>query len=310
MKARPTAVFVSAFMSLMAAGCSPAELQIGVESGSGPGPEGSSEQYGSIVDVATAAGDFGTLLAAVGAAGLEETLDSEGPFTVFAPTDDAFASLPDGTVDALLADVPALTDVLLYHVVPGALTSGNVVERSLVETAQGSEFRVTVDGGVFINEAEVIVTDVQADNGVIHVIDTVITPPGTIVDIASDDEQFEVLVAALTATNLVDTLDGPGPFTVFAPTDDAFAALPSGTVEALLGDVTALTDVLLYHVVDDKLPAETVVGESSIRTLQGSDAEVATDMNTVTIAGATIQITDIPASNGVIHVIDAVMIPQ
>ena len=131
-----------------------------------------------------------------------------------------------------------------------------------------------------------------------------------IVDTAVSAGQFNTLAKALTEAGLVDTLKGSGPFTVFAPTDDAFAALPSGTVEALLGDVAALTDVLLYHVVDDKLPAETVAGESSIRTLQGSDAEVATDMNTVTIAGATIQITDIPASNGVIHVIDAVMIPQ
>ena len=132
--------------------------------------------YGSIVDVATEAGDFTTLLAAAGAAGLDTTLDQDGPFTVFAPTDAAFDKLPPGTVDALLDDIPTLTDILLYHVVPGEVSSAAVVDMSLVTTVQGLDFRVSTDGGVFINDAEVIVTDIPADNGVIHVIDAVMLP--------------------------------------------------------------------------------------------------------------------------------------
>lgn len=265
--------------------------------------------YGSIIDVATDAGDFTTLLAAVDAADLTTTLDEGGPFTVMAPTDDAFAMLPDGTVDALLNDIPTLTDILLYHVVDGSVMASDVVELSLVTTLQGTDFKVTVDGDVFINDAMVVVTDIPADNGVIHVIDTVIIPPASIAEIAAGDAQFSTLVAALDAADLVDTLAGPGPFTVFAPTDAAFAKLPPGTVDALLQDIPALTDILLYHVSGEKLPAADVLGMSNVATLQGSDAAVTMDADGAYIAGAKIEITDIPAANGVIHVIDTVMIP-
>jgi uncharacterized surface protein with fasciclin (FAS1) repeats len=267
-------------------------------------------EQSSIVDVAVAAGGFDTLLAAVDAAGLTDTLDSDGPFTVFAPTDDAFAALPAGTVDALLADVPALTDILLYHVVAGELDAAAVVGSSLIETLQGSDLKVTSDGGVYVNDAMVTVTDIVADNGIIHVIDTVVVPPGDIVSIAASDSQFSTLVTAVSEAGLVDALSGEGPFTVFAPTNAAFDALPAGTVEALLEDIPALTDVLLFHVVDGKVPAEDVVASDALLTLQGSEADIYVDENGVSIAGAMIEITDIPASNGVIHVIGSVMLPE
>lgn len=132
----------------------------------------------SIVATAAAAGDFTTLLAAVEAAGLVETLEGEGPYTVFAPTDDAFAALPEGTVEGLLADPEALSDILLYHVVPGEVTSDQVVTLESATTAQGSDVSIRVEGdSVFVNDAQVIMTDIQASNGVIHVIDAVLLPP-------------------------------------------------------------------------------------------------------------------------------------
>ena len=134
-------------------------------------------QQGDIVEVATAAGDFNTLLAAVAAADLVETLESEGPFTVFAPTDEAFAQIPADQLSALLADKEALTQVLLYHVVPGKVEAAQVVELSSAQTAAGQNVTIqVVDGGVKVDGANVVATDIAASNGVIHVIDQVILP--------------------------------------------------------------------------------------------------------------------------------------
>lgn len=131
-----------------------------------------------IVEVAAAAGTFTTLLAAAEAAGLVDVLKSEGPFTVFAPTDEAFAALPEGTVASLLENPEALRAILLYHVVPGRVLAADVVQLEEAETAQGSKIRISTYGEtVRINDATVIAADVIASNGVIHVIDTVILPP-------------------------------------------------------------------------------------------------------------------------------------
>jgi transforming growth factor-beta-induced protein len=132
-----------------------------------------------IVATATEAGSFGTLLSAATAAGLVETLQGEGPFTVFAPTDEAFAALPEGTLDSLLADPEALKQVLLYHVVSGKVTADQVVGLTSADSVEGSPIAIAVkDGSVFLNDtAEVVATDVMASNGVIHVIDEVILPP-------------------------------------------------------------------------------------------------------------------------------------
>ncbi|MCB0014728.1 MAG: fasciclin domain-containing protein, partial [Anaerolineales bacterium] len=213
------------------------------------------ELPGTIVDIAVADGRFETLVAAVTAADLADTLSSEGPFTVFAPTDDAFAALPEGTVEALLED-PAgdLTQILLYHVVEGVVDAAAVTGLESAMTVQGEEITIAVeDGAVILNgTTEVIITDIVASNGIIHVIDSVLLPPSmmaeemlpSIAEIAVADGNFTTLVAALDAAGLVETLSGEGEFTVFAPTDEAFAALPEGTVEALLEDPAgALTDI-------------------------------------------------------------------
>ena len=489
-----------------------------------------------IVDIAVADGRFTTLVAAVQAADLVDTLKSEGPFTVFAPTDDAFAALPEGTVESLLNDIPALTDVLLYHVVAGAVKAETVVGLESVTTVQGSDIKITVtDDGVFLNDTvKVIITDIEASNGVIHVIDAVLLPPpsgmeaemmeqemvdirvahfspdtpavdvfvngeaaieglefptitdwiqlpagsyniavapagagidaaaigpadfdlpageyitvaaigsleagtlapqvlveeysdidegsarvsvfhsiedapavdilangapiitnlaypgttgsndgffvldvpagtydlqvvpagatepvvldlpgttldantnyfvaavgtlaepgvalsatsmdmmmgdemmagNSIVDIAVADGRFTTLVTAVQAAGLAETLAGEGPFTVFAPTDDAFAALPEGTVESLLADIPALTDILLYHVVSGEVLAADVVGLEAATTLQGADIKITvTDEGVFLNDTVKVIITDIQASNGVIHVIDGVLLP-
>ena len=268
---------------------------------------------GTIVDIAVGDERFETLVAALQAASLVETLQGEGPFTVFAPTDDAFAALPEGTVEALLGDIPALTEILLYHVVAGNAVATDVVTLDSVTTVQGDAVNITVDGDtVLLNEARVLITDIEAANGTIHVIDSVLIPPedlGTIVDIAEGDGRFETLVAALQAADLVETLQGEGPFTVFAPTDDAFAALPEGTVEALLGDIPALTEILLYHVVAGNAKAADVVTLDSVTTVQGDAVNITVDGDTVLLNEARVLITDIEAANGTIHVIDSVLIP-
>jgi transforming growth factor-beta-induced protein len=221
-----------------------------------------------IVDTAVADGRFTTLVAAVQAAGLVDTLKGPGPFTVFAPTDDAFARLPAGTVESLLLpeNLVALQNILLYHVAPGKVTSDVVVTLSTAETAAGIPVRIQViDGKVYINDAQVIITDIIASNGVIHVIDSVLLPPKDIVDTAVADGRFTTLVAAVQAAGLVDTLKGPGPFTVFAPTDDAFARLPAGTVESLLlpENQAALQNILLYHVAEGFIFADEAVRSRS-----------------------------------------------
>lgn len=276
-----------------------------------------------IVDTAVADGRFTTLVAAVTAAELVDTLKGEGPFTVFAPTDDAFAALPEGTLDSLLLpeSKQALTDILLYHVVAGKVMAEDVVSLESAETVLGKDVAVKTDmGNVYINDAQVIITDIETSNGVIHVIDAVILPPSeeeammekTIVDIAVEDGRFNTLVAAVTAAELAETLSGEGPFTVFAPTDDAFAALPEGTLDSLLlpESKQALTDILLYHVVSGKVMAADVVGLESAPTVLGQDIAITVSDGNVFL-NDTIQviITDIEASNGVIHVIDAVLLP-
>ena len=490
-----------------------------------------------IVDLAAADGRFSTLVTAVQAAGLVDTLKGDGPFTVFAPTDDAFAALPAGTVEGLLNDIPALTDVLLYHVVPGAVRAADVVNLDSATTAQGSDIKISVrDGEVYLNDTiKVIATDIEASNGVIHVIDGVLLPPAeamaaetqlesepvhirvahfspdtpavdvfvngeaaiqslefpnitdwielpagtynlavapadagidsaaigpadfdlpagayitvaavgslqagtlkpqvlvedysniaegnarvsvfhaiedapavdvwangaaaitslgypgtlgnndgfytlevpagtydfqvvpsgktepvvldlpgttldantnyfvaavgtlanpsvqlaatsqammmgdeamtgnTIVDIAVNDGRFNTLVTALQAAGLVDTLKGDGPFTVFAPTDDAFAALPAGTVDGLLNDIPALKNVLLYHVVAGEDPASTVVTLDSAPTLEGAPVSISVRDGKVYLNdNVQVVTTDIQASNGIIHVIDGVLLP-
>lgn len=310
-------------VSLVMAACAPAATPT-PEPTAVPEPTAMPEpELSDIVDTAVADGRFTTLAAALGAAELVDTLKGEGPFTVFAPTDDAFAALPEGTVESLLLpeNKQALTDILLYHVVSGKVMAADVTTLTSATTVLGKDVAIKVDmGNVYINEAKVIITDIETSNGVIHVIDAVLLPPTeeameekqSIVEIAVADERFTTLVAALTAAELVDTLNGEGPFTVFAPTNDAFAALPAGTVESLLlpENKQALTDILLYHVVSGKVLAADVVTLTAAPTVLGKDITITVKDGKVFLNDTVeVIITDIEASNGVIHVIDAVLLP-
>lgn len=274
---------------------------------------------GTIVDVAIAAG-FDTLVAAVSEAGLVDALSGDGPFTVFAPTDDAFAALPVGALDTLLADSTGLlTDVLLYHVVEGKVEADDIPSRLRAETLLGEKVTLRNDGGsVTVNDVDVIAADVDASNGVIHVIDQVLIPnsvadalePGTIVDVAVA-AGFDTLVDAVAAAGLVDALSGDGPLTVFAPTDEAFAALPSGFLDGLLEDTDLLTRVLLYHVVAGKVEATDIPPTLETATLEGDAVLLRNRGGEVTVnRQADVVAADVAASNGVIHVIDRVLVPE
>jgi transforming growth factor-beta-induced protein len=316
-----SSLFVLLFASLVLAACgTPAAAPVATAV-----PPTAVPALSDIVDTAIADGRFTTLVAAVTAGGLVDTLKGAGPFTVFAPTDDAFAKLPAGTVEGLLKpeNLETLKNILLYHVVPGAVMAADVVtlDGKSADTAfAGNAIAISVkDGSVFLNETvQVIITDIATSNGVIHVIDTVLLPPtklANIVDTAVADGRFTTLVAAVTAGGLVDTLVGEGPFTVFAPTDEAFATLPAGTVEGLLKpeNLETLKNILLYHVVPGTVMAADVV------TLDGKTADTAFAGNAIAISvkdgkvflNDTVQviITDIATSNGVIHVIDTVLLP-
>ena len=261
-----------------------------------------------------AAGDFTTLVAAVQAAGLVDTLNSAGPFTLFAPTNEAFAALPAGTVEALLADIPTLTNILLYHVVAGAEVRAAQVTAGPVMMANGAPASISItDGNVFVKDSKVIEVDWLGSNGVIHVVDKVILPPAdpagqTVVQNLVAQGNFTTLVAAVQAAGLVDTLNSAGPFTVFAPTDAAFAKLPPGTVTALLADIPTLTDILLYHVVSGAQVLSSQVTAGSVTMANGDAATLSTEGG-VKINNATVTGVDWRSSNGVIHIIDTVILP-
>lgn len=320
------------FMSGIAAGIASASLLAFVSPAlSGNGGCGSSKQTmtnrdsmmmltasttgKNIVETAVSAGKFNTLAAALKAAGLIDALSGPGPFTVFAPTDEAFAKLPPGTVENLLKpeNKDKLAAVLKYHVVSGVVTSKQIDSVPVAATLQGQVIKPIVkDGTVRINDSIVTKADIGATNGVIHVIDTVLIPESkTIPEIAINDGRFKTLVAALKAAGLVETLSGPGPFTVFAPTDDAFAKLPKPVLEALLKPENKglLTEILTYHVVKGRITSVDALKAGAAKTLEGADVTVSGASGSIMINGAKVVIEDIDSSNGVAHVIDTVLVP-
>jgi transforming growth factor-beta-induced protein len=271
---------------------------------------------GNIVQTAVAAGQFTTLASLLTKAGLVETLSTGGPFTVFAPTDAAFAKVPKSTLDALAGDLAKLKAVLLYHVVSGSLPAAEVVKLGSVKTLNGTGVAIkATNGAVFVGGAKVTTPDVSASNGTIHVIDSVLIPPTApaaqknIVQTAIAAGQFKTLASLLTKVGLAGTLQGKGPFTVFAPTDAAFAKVPKATLAALAKDKAKLRAVLLYHVAKGKLTAAQVVKLRSAKTLNGTSVPIRVSGGKVFVGGALVTTPDVTASNGVIHVINKVLIP-
>jgi len=269
----------------------------------------------NIVETAVEAGKFKTLAAALAAADLVDAVKGTGPFTVFAPTDEAFAKLPKGTVETLLKpeNKAKLAAILTYHVVPGKVMAKDVVKVTGAKSLNGQRIDVKVDGStVMVDGAKVISTDIVCTNGVIHVIDSVILPAdGNIPTVADKAGSFKTLLAAAKAAGLVDALSGDKALTVFAPTDAAFAKLPAGTVESLLKpeNKDKLAAILLYHVVEGRVYSEDALAAKAAKTLQGSTVNISVKDGAAYVEGAKIVTTDIDASNGVIHVIDSVILP-
>jgi len=275
--------------------------------------------------IATIAGDnkdLSTLVAALKAGGLVDTLSGKGPFTVFAPTDEAFKALDEGLVAALLlpANKDKLVEVLKYHVANGKVLSSELKNGEQIETLEKQNITVDIkDKTVKINNATVTKADVVAVNGVIHLIDAVLIPPGfvpptykNIPQTATADTDLSTLVEALTKGGLVDTLAGTGPFTVFAPTNEAFKAVNATLLAKLLSPANKakLVEVLEYHVTNGKVLSTDLKNGQNIVTLDDKKTvEVTITDKTVKIGAATVQKADVMAVNGVVHIIDAVLIP-
>ncbi|WP_082832440.1 fasciclin domain-containing protein [Aquimarina aggregata] len=263
------------------------------------------ETLQSIVEIAVNTPELSTLVGALQAAELVEALSGDGPFTVFAPTNDAFATLetiPSGD---------ALKEVLLYHVAAGKFTAEDLLQKQTVTTLQGDEVSIEIDesGNVLLNgNIKVAIADIEASNGIIHVIEGVLLPTEdlqSIVEIAINTPELSTLVTALQAADLVDALSGDGPFTVFAPTNDAFAALET------IPDGDALKEVLLYHVAAGKFTAEDLLQKQTVTTLQGDEVSVEMNEEGDVLLNGNIKVAlaDVEASNGIVHVIEGVLLP-
>ncbi len=270
----------------------------------------------TIVETAIGAGSFNTLVAAVKAGGLVEALSGTGPFTVFAPTDEAFAKLPKGTLASLLKpeNKQQLVDILKFHVVVGQADAAAVTKVKGVVTLNGQRAGVvTKKGAVSINGARVTATDIFCSNGVIHVIDTVLLPSSkNLAATAESAGKFGTLLAAAKAAGLVDALTKGGPFTVFAPTDAAFAKLPEGTVASLLepANKTQLANILKFHIVPGRVYSDAIVKPLSPKTLLGQTLDIRPSKAGVHVGNAMVVAADVDASNGVIHIVDSVLLPK
>jgi len=286
----------------------------------------SAAQAGNIAEELTAAGAT-TLVDFVVKAGLAETLSGPGPFTVFAPSNDAFAKLPSDLVATLMGDVELLKKVLLFHVTSGKVMSTDISNDITVDSVEGSPLRANIylkseyyDGFVTINGKRVKKADIEADNGVIHMVTDVIYPfpTGNIAEVVTGDERFSTLLAAVGAAGLAETLATGGPFTVFAPTNDAFAKVPKDALDGLLADKEALTKVLLRHVLPGALFYKGITWETHNTAGGAEEDKIATQVFKAGVVkvvssvggkrtGARVVDADIIATNGVIHAIDTVI---
>jgi transforming growth factor-beta-induced protein len=268
-----------------------------------------------VTAIAIASPDHTILVEALTAADLVGTLQGDGPFTVFAPTNDAFVAALNAlglSKEELFADKELLTDILLHHVVSGTVLSTDLANGEVATlNPDGADVTVDISNGVMIDNAKVTAADLIAGNGVVHVIDAVLVPSyDDVTEIAINSDVHTILVEALTKADLVGTLQGEGPFTVFAPTDDAFAKLlASNSSWDTLDDipVATLKSVLLNHVVNGKV-LSTDLANGTVTTL--SPGSVTVDLSDgVKIDAANVTGPDLEAGNGVVHVIDAVLVP-
>jgi len=273
-------------------------------------------QEGNIVEVAKKLGAT-TLLELATDAGLADVLATGGPFTVFAPTNDAFSKLPKRIINTLKKDKKLLADVLKYHVVSGKVYSSALKNDLLADSLlTPAKIRINIyQNGKVITASGSPVTapDQNATNGVIHVVSKVLfpIPLGNVVQTAQRQSELGTLVKAVIAANLASTLSGPGPFTVLAPTDEAFSKLPPGTLDNLLKNITALTDVLTYHVIGATAYSAGLTNGESVPTVEGKSVTFSVSQEGVMINNAAKVVgPDESVTNGVIHIIDAVLLPK
>ncbi|MEM6320255.1 MAG: fasciclin domain-containing protein [Bacteroidota bacterium] len=272
----------------------------------------------TVVDIVVESPDHNTLETAVVTADLVETLSGEGPFTVFAPTDAAFAEIGADVLNSLLADPKgALTDVLFNHVVSGVADGSNISDGLHIGNLLGENLTFTINGdGIFINGAQVTVADIKADNGVVHVIDAVLVPapkapelPATVMDIIAGSEVHTQLESLIMMAGLEDDLRSDGPFTVFAPVDAAFAQLPADVVASLTADpMGALASVLTYHVNLGVANTTNIFDGKMVTNLAGNNLNFSVTDDGVFVNGVKVSAADLQAKNGVVHVIDGVLL--
>ncbi len=352
-RSRLAVIGAALVMALVVAGCSsdsettapvdkgPGDVPTGPACGAVPadGPGSFAGMSSNTVGNAAAANPLlSTLTTALVEADLVDTLNGEGPFTVFAPANSAFGALPAADLDALLADKDQLTDVLTYHVVAGEMTAQELIDAGSVETVEGEDLIIVERGDSFtVDGASVLCGNVRTDNAIVYVIDQVMTPDSVVppagdgpvgpacsllpedavaqlaeqpaATAASNVSLLSTLVAAVDAAELTETLDGPGPFTVFAPVDDAFGKIPAEALQGLLDDPEALGNILTYHVVDGRMSSQELIAAGEVETLQGSDVEITRDGQRFSVNGADLLCGPITTSNATIYLIDGVLTP-
>lgn len=266
-----------------------------------------------IVDIVASRADVSTLRTAVEAAGLGSALQADGPFTVFAPRNEAFDALGAEVIQALLdaGNADLLSKVLAFHVVPGvAAMSSDLSDGQTVTTLGGGSLTIGVSGGtVTVGSATVVAADIEATNGVVHIIDAVLVPEVDVVERAILTAETQTLVEVVAAGGLIGTLQGAGPFTIFAPSNSAFAALGPDKLDVLLdpANIALLQKILTYHVVPGDIRALDLTDGATVATVEGSDLEIDLSGATPKVNGASIVATDIVVENGVIHLIDGVL---
>jgi uncharacterized surface protein with fasciclin (FAS1) repeats len=268
----------------------------------------------NIVETASANADFETLVSAVVAANLATTLsDEDAQFTVFAPTDAAFAALDPAFLNNLVNnDTANLTKILTYHVVSSKVMSSGLSNGMRVKTVQGKHITIKIENAkVYVDNAMVTTADIACSNGVIHIINAVIVPKNNIVETAIANPDFETLVTAVVAADLAGTLSNENSqFTVFAPTDAAFAALDPVFLANLVNNDTAnLTKILTYHVVSGKVMSTDLSDNMTVASVEGTNITITIDAGKVYVNDAMVTLADIQCSNGVIHVINKVIVP-
>lgn len=275
------------------------------------GPTGPNGSEQNIVEVAQSDDQFSTLVSSLEDAGLTSTLEGEGPYTVFAPTDSAFENLPDGLLDTLSTD--QLSELLSYHVVSSNILSTDLEAEQTVDALAGGQLFVTSNGEVTVNDtATVISADIEASNGTIHAVDAVLLPDAyqTVTGVVIKRYELQSLEDAVVNAGLSETLDGEGPYTVFAPSNDAFEGVDlSGLSEE------EVQDILTYHVLPEQVLSSDIES-GSYTTVNGATIDINADaegsVSLTDQAGNTYTVTtaDLQGTNGVVHIIDGVLMPS